>query len=348
AEVTAERQRSSLKELHDELREAAHERAVLERNIQRYPVLLEACLELSAAKELDHLADVLCARARALVPESREILVFLGTLSEQACRASSALDGSECARDPGRDEMYVATEARSLTRREGDLLRVLIPLRSDRRQGDAGEALRGVLEVALSFDDVGERMSLELLHALGRLGGLGLAAVDLVNQARGLALHDDLTGLYGQHEFLRRLDEQVAHSRRYSHPLGVVMCDLDRLKKYNDTWGHAAGDDALRAVAKSISASLPPGTIPCRYGGEEFAVLVPGLEERELRAVCEYLRSGIAKSIPDPDHRDRTVTASIGYAMVRPEESGREALKRADAACYRAKAGGRNRVEAAT
>jgi diguanylate cyclase (GGDEF)-like protein len=341
------RRRAALTDLHNELREAAHERGILERNIERYPVLLEACLQLSNAREPDPLAQVLCERARQLVPEANEVLVYLGTPSKQSCRASSDRHGKACPRDATAEHLFVAAEARSLTRREGNLLRVLIPLRSERRQQESGEALRGVLEVALVFSEVGERMSIELLHALGRLGGLGLATVDLVNQARSLALHDDLTGLYGQHEFWRRLEEQVAHARRYKHPLGVVMCDMDHLKKYNDRFGHPAGDAALKAVAKAILETLPPGGMACRYGGEEFAALTPEVDETELREYAEKLRHAIASAVPDPAHKDRKVTASIGYAVVRQGESGREALERADAAGYRAKANGRNRVEAA-
>jgi diguanylate cyclase (GGDEF)-like protein len=205
-----------------------------------------------------------------------------------------------------------------------------------------------VLEVALIFTEVGERLSLELLHALGRLGGLGLATVDLVNQARSLALRDDLTGLYGQHEFLRRLEEHAAHARRYQHPLGVFMCDMDHLKKYNDKWGHPAGDAALKVVARAISQALPAGGAACRYGGEEFAALVPGLGPAEMAALAETVRAAIAAAVPDPEHRNRTVTASFGWALVQPNEEGRAALARADAAAYRAKAKGRNRVEAAT
>src|SRR4051812_24721639 len=345
--VAEQRRRASLAELHNELREAAHERGVLERNIERYPVLLDACLQLSAARELDPLAKVLCDRARQIVPEAREVLVFLGTPTRQGCRASTDAAGKPCPREARPEHLFVASEARSLTRREGNLLRVLIPLRSDRRQAEAADALRGVLEVALVFSEVGERMSIELLHALGRLGGLGLATVDLVNQARSLALHDDLTGLYGQHEFLRRLEEQVAHARRYQHALGVVMCDMDHLKKFNDKFGHPAGDAALKAVAKSILATLPPGGMACRYGGEEFAALVPELDETELREFAERLRHAIETAVPDPAHRERKVTASIGFALAKPGESGREALDRADAAGYKAKANGRNRIEAA-
>ena len=336
----------TVRSLRNELRDHEHERNLLHRHIQRYPALLEACLELSAARELDQFATVLCQRARELLPEIQEVLVFLGSSTELECLAATDRDGQPCPRPAGDDELYVAAEARSLLRRQDHEVRMLIPLRGDRRQQDVGgEALRGVLAVRLVTGDFSDRLALELLDALGRLGGLGLAAVDLVNQARGLALKDDLTGLYGQHEFLRRLKEQVAACRRGKLNLGVVMCDMDHLKCFNDEFGHLAGDAALRAVAQAIGTILPPEAIACRYGGEEFAAVVPGLDAAGLAALGEALRHAIANARPDPAQPERRVTASLGVTMLRAEEEARAALKRADAACYQAKAKGRNRVE---
>ena len=334
-----------LRELRAELRDAEHERTLLHRHIQRYPALLEACLEMSAAREIDQFATTLCQRARELLPGVNTVLVYLGSSTEQLCRASSNADGQPCPRPAGDDERYVAAESRPLTRRENSLVRVLIPLRGDRRQQEGlGEALRGVLVVELVLGDVGDRLALELLGALGRLGGLGLAAVDLVNQARGLALRDDLTGLFGQHEFLRRLEEQVAAARRHAAPLGVLMCDMDHLKLFNDRFGHLAGDAALRAVAREMLRVLPADAIVCRYGGEEFAAILPGRDLDRLALIAEALRAAIAGTVVDPAHPERTVTASIGVALTQDKELGRAALARADAACYRAKAAGRNRI----
>jgi diguanylate cyclase (GGDEF)-like protein len=339
----------ALRLLRAELRDAEHERTLLHRHIQRYPVLLDACLELSAARELDHFATVLCQRAREMLPEVREVLVFLGSSEEQRCRASCDAEGRPCERAAGDDERYVAAEARALIRRVSGSLSMLIPLRADRRQGrDQGDSLRGVLVVVLSTSDVGDRLALELLGALGRLGGLGLAAVDLVNQARGLALRDDLTGLFGQHEFLRRLEEQSAVCRRQGISLGLIMCDMDHLKRFNDANGHLAGDAALRAVARAITAALPSDSIACRYGGEEFAALVVGCDLQALQVVGERLRQGISAAVPLPEQPALAVTASLGVAVARVnKESARAALERADAACYQAKANGRNRVEVA-
>ena len=335
-----------LRELRAELRDAEHERTLLHRHIQRYPNLLEACLELSAARELDQFASVLCQRARELLPETREVLVYLGTASDPQCRAALNQDGKPCPRPAGEDERYVAAEARSLTRREGNHVRVLVPLRGDRRQ--EADAVRGVLVVDMVMGDVGDRLSLELLGALGRLGGLGLAAVDLVNQARGLALRDDLTGLFGQYEFLRRLDEQAAACRRHGISLAVLMCDMDHLKVFNDRYGHLAGDAALRAVAAAMTKMLPADTILCRYGGEEFAALITGRTPERLAAIAETLREAIAHAKPDPVDPGKQVTASLGVAIMGAKEPVRDALKRADVACYAAKDQGRNRVVMAT
>ncbi len=334
----------------DLAREAEHEQKRLRNSIERYPLLLDSCLELSSARELDSLAHSLCKRARLLLPEILELHVFLGTATRQRCCASSDRDGQPIPREPGPEELYIAAEARSLTDRRHGRLRVYVPLRADRRQAEgnaSAEASRGVMVATLSEQALGTGVNLELLHALGRLGGMGLATVDLVTQARSLALHDDLTGLFGQHEFLRRLEEQVGHARRHQHALGVMMCDLDHLKRYNDRWGHAAGDQALNAVARSINACLPAGAIACRYGGEEFALLVPDLDPQALADFAERLRATIERAELDPSQPGRSLTTSIGYATVAAKEEGKAALARADAACYRAKANGRNRAEAA-
>jgi diguanylate cyclase (GGDEF)-like protein len=345
AAAISEHHRQVARDVKDLLRDAEHERQLLHRTIRRYPVLMEACLELSTAREPDRFAAVLCARARALLPEALCVRVFLGTGRQITCRAGLGHDGETSTIEPGDPELYVAIESRPLTRRSGSIVHLWLPLRGDRRR-DEGEGLRGVLAADLAIDDVGGRIALDLLAALARLGGLGLAAVDLVDQARALALHDDLTGLYGQHEFLRRLDEHVAAARRHQQPLAVVMCDLDKLKLYNDTWGHAAGDAALHAVAGALRSTLPSSGVCCRYGGEEFAVLIPGFDAAAAEAYAERLRLAIAIAAP-ADAPDRHVTASLGVAIVREDESGRAALIRADAACYRAKSGGRNRVATA-
>jgi diguanylate cyclase (GGDEF)-like protein len=338
---------AEVRRLRAELRDAEHERTLLHRHIQRYPVLMESCLDLSSARELDHFAQLLCRRTSELLPNITLVRVFLGSVSKQKCYAAYDKNNQQTPAEAHEEHHYVASESRQLVQRDGRAVRILIPLRGDRRQADGNEALRGVLEVALTSEDVGDRLSFELLHALGRLGGLGLGSIDLVSQARSLALRDDLTGLFGQHEFLRRMEEQTALARRQKMPLGIIMCDMDHLKKFNDRYGHAAGDAALRQVAVILQRILPPEAIICRYGGEEFAALLSGRDHSRLELIAQAIRSAIADQPLAWDNKALHVTASLGVALLQPDEQPKAMLIRADSACYAAKAAGRNRVVSA-
>ncbi len=344
-----EKQREGTRDLRHQLVLAEREQQRMRDTVERYPNLQEACLALSAVRDMDHLAEILCREARTLMPTSLRVRIHAGVAHQLACRASCDQAGKPCPRAPSDDERYVATESRLLTRRDGEDLRILLPLRGERRSEHGREALCGVLDVTLAVHEADDHLYLELMQALAQLGGIGLAAVDLVGQARTLALRDDLTGLFGQHEFLRRLEEQVATTRRHDQDLGVMMCDLDHLKRFNDTWGHAAGDVALKAVAEAIRRLVEelPGAVACRYGGEEFALCLPGRGAAAMQLLGERLRRAIAEAVPDHAHPERRVTASLGVATVRRSENGRAGLIRADAACYRAKAEGRNRVSIA-
>jgi diguanylate cyclase (GGDEF)-like protein len=337
--------------LRRELRDAERERADLDRQIRRFPLLLDACVALSAARELDQFAAVLANRARSVAPEATEVQVFLARGGDQQCRAGLDRAGRPALREPDADERYVAAEARTLIRRSDGEVRVIAPLRADRRQvmGAPGtEAPRGALSVRLAIAADGARIAVELTEALARLGGIALAAVELVEQARGMALRDELTGLLGRHEFLRRLDEQLAHARRAKRLLAVVMCDMDHLKRYNDAWGHPAGDAALRVVASALEGALPSAGQACRWGGEEFCASVPVEDVAGLLAVGEAVRAAVAAARPHPAHPDRRLTASLGVTLIREGEPVRQALERADQALYRAKQAGRDRVEVAS
>ena len=128
-----------------------------------------------------------------------------------------------------------------------------------------------------------------------------------------------------------------------------MMIDIDFFKKVNDTYGHAAGDEVLRSVAGIIKEHLRESDIPSRYGGEEFAVLLPYTKLDEAKIVGERLRKAVEDAIisvnqDSVDKKDINVTISMGLAEYNREESGEELFERADKALYDAKTGGRNRV----
>lgn len=164
-----------------------------------------------------------------------------------------------------------------------------------------------------------------------------------------LAMTDPVTGLHNHRYFQERLNEELARAAREGRPLALAIVDLDRFKNVNDTYGHQAGDFVLRQVGDILRTGLRDGDVVARYGGEEFAVILPGLNRNGAWTVIDRLRKRVAaREMRLPDGRTLRVTCSAGVADFPDGAPDRESLvTRADLALYRAKALGRNRVEAA-
>jgi diguanylate cyclase (GGDEF)-like protein len=160
------------------------------------------------------------------------------------------------------------------------------------------------------------------------------------------AVRDALTGLYNRRYLEESLEREVSRARRSRVPIGVMMMDIDHFKQCNDTFGHAAGDAVLRAVSNYVMSLTRSEDILCRYGGEEFVLAMVHASPRAVWERAEALRLGVqGLEVEHDGHRVGPVTLSIGIAML-PDHggSGQEVLRAADAALYRAKQAGRNRV----
>lgn len=157
-----------------------------------------------------------------------------------------------------------------------------------------------------------------------------------------LASTDALTGLLNRRKFVEVLTAEMQRARRYGQPLSLVMFDLDYFKRLNDDHGHPTGDAALQFVAEMLRANLRQSDSCSRWGGEEFLVLLPQSDEQAAARIAEKLRAqlGVIELPGGPV----TLTASFGVVQVHPDESLDRWLTRADAALYRAKDGGRDRV----
>ena len=165
----------------------------------------------------------------------------------------------------------------------------------------------------------------------------------------GLALKDGLTGLYNRRHFSEQLDREWNRARREQSPLSLIMIDIDHFKRFNDTYGHIAGDHCIRAVADATRSCFVRGSdLVARYGGEEFVVLIAGVDRRQARERAELLRQAI-KQIP-LEHAGRAaapvVTVSVGVATAVPGDRivPDDLLVAADRALYQAKRQGRDRV----
>lgn len=173
------------------------------------------------------------------------------------------------------------------------------------------------------------------------------ALVGMVQTLEQMSLTDATTGIANRRAFDQTFEKLAASSIRESTALGVLMIDIDFFKKYNDTYGHQAGDGCLRHVAALIAQQLHrPTDFFARYGGEEFAVLLPGISAEGVRAVAQRLTDAVSTAKLVHAHGiDQCVTISVGIAnRDTPAADPIATLRRADEALYRAKEAGRNRL----
>ena len=164
-----------------------------------------------------------------------------------------------------------------------------------------------------------------------------------------LAITDDLTGLHNRRYLDRQIGPVFGEATLQQKGLACLLLDIDRFKSINDTYGHEAGDEVLRAFAERIRQHVRPIDILARYGGEEIVIVVPGAELPDARVIAERIRERI-EATPFGimgGTQEISVTVSVGVSVRRATDAGpAEIIKRADAALYRAKSFGRNRVEA--
>jgi diguanylate cyclase (GGDEF)-like protein len=160
-----------------------------------------------------------------------------------------------------------------------------------------------------------------------------------------LSTLDGLTGIANRRTFEKFLEREWKSSMRHTQPATAIMMDIDFFKLYNDTYGHQAGDDCLKKVARTIEKSLRrPGDLVARYGGEEFAVVLPNVSKESIYTAYERFRETVSKQSFEHESKQFHVTVSIGIAFSNDAESSDDLLSHADKALYQAKESGRNRI----
>lgn len=167
-------------------------------------------------------------------------------------------------------------------------------------------------------------------------------------ELREQATRDSLTRLWNRAAILEILGREIDRTKRVSVPLSIILADLDHFKCINDAYGHLAGDAVLREVARRIRTALRPYDGIGRYGGEEFLLVLPDCDESGAITLAERLRAAVGDEATVLAEGMMPVTLSLGVATSAVVEDIRAFIGAADAALYRAKDGGRNRVELAT
>ena len=201
----------------------------------------------------------------------------------------------------------------------------------------------GVLTLHSSRPDAFCGNELQSLESVADICANSIQNAHYVGRVKQLAYLDGLTGIFNRRFFEMRIMEEIERARRYGTTMAVVMADIDQFKKLNDDFGHLLGDEVLRQVSSLFHQNLRKIDVVCRYGGEEFALLLTQTNATQALAVAEKLRKLVEEwqfpGVP------RTVTISAGVAAFPDHGSGRDELVRAaDNALYSAKQTGRNRV----
>ena len=170
----------------------------------------------------------------------------------------------------------------------------------------------------------------------------------LLENMKQLAITDGLTGLYNSRQFFYQIKQEIKRFQRYFRDLSLLMLDIDFFKKYNDTWGHLEGDRVLMSMGMVISSCLRSMDSAYRYGGEEFAVILPETELKEACLVGNRIKNNIQKAVFTPENGVQTsVTVSIGAAQFIKDEGFTSFIKRTDKALYLSKKNGRNQLTVA-
>ena len=185
-----------------------------------------------------------------------------------------------------------------------------------------------------------------LAKTLAERIGLGIANLKLRESMRNLSIRDPLTGLFNRRYMEEALAQEQHRTRRNDAQLAVIMIDIDHFKQYNDCFGHDGGDAILRALGEFFKEQVRGSDIACRYGGEEFVLILSPSTEEGARQRAETIRKDAALLRVSHANRDLGgITLSLGIAMFLDDESTPAAIvKAADIALYQAKRGGRNRV----
>jgi two-component system, cell cycle response regulator len=296
----------------------------------------------SLAHAFNQMADQLEARLHELEEERRRV-------RETTLRFGEALAATHDIDQLLRVIVETAVQSTGATRGEladGDL--VLIALGDERGPDKLEFPLTAGRETFGTLVLYGDGFSPDQRESAGWLVGHAVIALSNARQHRTVeqqALVDSLTGLANRRLSTAALEKELARAQRFEEPLTLVLADIDDFKRINDRWGHPTGDDVLKAFAARMRESVREIDLAGRWGGEEFALLLPGTDLEGGRRLAERIRALVeSRPLKGPDGEEIRVTASFGVASFPELSTQKELVAAADAALYEAKRSGKDRV----
>lgn len=246
---------------------------------------------------------------------------------------------------PGVDGLETAKQIRTLERDSGQQWRPIIFLSGRMSADDIAAGIEAGGDDYLA-KPVHSRVLNAKMLSMQRIATMRRELIATQQQLEMQANTDVLTGLANRRHFNQLLNAEMARATRHDTPLTLAYLDLDHFKRINDSFGHPAGDEVLRQVARFFSDNIRNEDFIGRIGGEEFCLCMPGIDIAAAQQACERYRQGIEALRIQSDAVELQVTASIGLTQLTADDTAMETLfERADSGLYRAKHNGRNQIQ---
>ncbi len=328
----------------------------LEKKLERFSQLHRLAEELKGVRKLDEIAWKIVSQIKTLIPHAETCSLYLLSTEHQnlSLIACASLEKPREEKEGTIFDWWVMKRSQGLLvsdthndfRFPSDAPKNAIdyrsicasPLLSERK-------VLGLVRVSCREPGAFSNDDLRLLDIYAGLGAVLLNNILLYDRMQELAIRDSLTGLYINRYFSERLTAEVQRSHFNKSVFSLLMIDIDFFKRFNDDYGHAAGDVILRHISQRIQTNIESVDLAARYGGEEFAVLLPGKTKAQAMKIAEKIRSNIEKSRFALRRLEGKVTVSIGVAAFPAQGRTREEMVwSADKNLYTAKNKGRNRV----
>ena len=337
---------------------AVRAQEALTRKHGRYLQLQSIAEQLSAMTDIDTNAGLAVESAYDLIGKSDVCLLFLLNAEDQelslvASQKNPRITSIRAKHGDAFDKYVLRTHRPLLVNDVRRDFRFSLNLDTDRSIGSViacplliGPAAEGVLRLDSPQAASYTQDDLRFLDILLDLISTAVTNARLFSRTQQLAQTDGLTGLALRRTFMEQLTRELSRAERSGDRVSICMADVDHFKRYNDTYGHTAGDLILKTVADVLRKAAPNDAMVARYGGEEFAVLLPHVDESDARTVAENMRRAVeARFGADKPGLNAPVTLSIGTATF-PKDAAAdlELIRVADERLYCAKRSGRNTV----
>ncbi|HDT15588.1 MAG TPA: GGDEF domain-containing protein, partial [Firmicutes bacterium] len=207
------------------------------------------------------------------------------------------------------------------------------------------KAVIGILKFYSNEPDTFDKEDARLLNYLGDVCTTAVQNAILYQKTKELAIRDGLTGLFMRRHFIGRMDDEIKRSKQLNEPFSFLLLDIDHFKDCNDTYGHQFGDRVLKVLGEFLKDNLRDVDIIGRYGGEEFAIMLPNTAMNGARFVAERLRQNFEKFLINVNENEGIkLTVSIGGVEFDGKSRIMRIIDQADKALYYSKEGGRNKV----